>query len=85
MTGVVDELEKGVSFHTDVDELKVDVMEGMAVIAFSGEYSYGPLSEELSPLEGEEFDVLAADEDEWESVFMEFYMGAMRLMNQLPL
>lgn len=85
LAGVVDELEKGTIFHTDVDELKIDLMDGTETIAFSGEYSYRPLSEELAPLEGEAFDVLAAGEEEWQSIFMEFYMGAMRLMNQLSL
>lgn len=83
--GVVDELEKGTLFHTDIDEFKIDLMDGTETIAFSGEYSYRPLSEELAPLEGETFDVLAAGEEEWQSIFMEFYMGAMRLMNQLSL
>lgn len=85
LAGVVDELEKGTVFHTDVDQFKIDLMDGTETITFSGEYSYRPLSEELSPLEGEAFDVLAAGEEEWQSVFMEFYMGVMRLMSQLSL
>ena len=85
LAGVVDELEKGTVFHTDVDQFKIDLMDGTETITFSGEYSYKPLSEELSPLEGEAFDVLAAGEEEWQSVFMEFYMGVMRLMSQLSL
>lgn len=85
MTGAVDQLEKGTSFHTDIDELKVTVMDAAVSVNMSGEYSYGPLAEAVTALEGEEFDVLAADESQWESLFMEIYMGAMQLMSQLSM
>ena len=85
MTGAVDQLEMGTSFHTDIDELKVTVMDAAVSVNMSGEYSYGPLAGAVTALEGEEFDVLAADESQWESLFMEIYMGAMQLMSQLSM
>lgn len=85
MTGAVDQLEKGTSFHTDIDELKVTVMDAAVSVNMSGEYSYGPLAEAVTALDGEEFDVLAADESQWESLFMEIYMGAMQLISQLSM
>lgn len=85
MTGAVDQLEKGTSFHTDIDELKVTVMDAAVSVNMSGEYSYGPLAGAVTALEGEEFDVLAADESQWQSLFMEIYMGAMQLMSQLSM
>lgn len=85
MSGVVDQLEKGTSFHMDIDELKVTVMDAMVRLTMSGEYSYAPLKEAVTALEGENFDILAADENQWQSLFMEVYMGAMQLMSQLSM
>ena len=47
MTGIVNQLEKGKSIQMDIDELKVMVMGKTASVTLSGEYYYGPLSEEV--------------------------------------
>lgn len=83
MAGVVDQLEKGTSIHADIDELKITVMDAMAQVAFSGDYSYGPLSGQVTAPQGDAFDILAADEEDWESVIMEVYLSGMQLMTQL--
>ncbi len=83
MSGIVDQLEKGTSIHADIDELKITVMDAMGQMTLSGDYGYGPLSGEVTAPEGDAFDVLAADESDWESVFMEIYMNVMQLMSQL--
>ncbi len=85
MSGAVDQLEKGTSFHMNIDDLKITVMDAAVSMNLSGEYGYGPLQETVTALEGEPFDVLAADENQWQSLFMEFYMGAMQLMSQLSM
>ncbi len=85
MTGVVDQLEKGNSVHMSIDEFKVAMMDQAVGMTLSGEYSYKPLAEPVTPLEGEQFDVIAADESQWESVIMEFYMGIMQLAGQLSM
>jgi len=83
MSGVVDQLEKGASIHADIDEIKITVMDAAVQIGLAGDYSYGPLSGEVTAPEGEAFDVLAADEDDWESVMMEVYMNVLQLVSQL--
>lgn len=83
MTGVVDQLEKGTSIHADIDELKITVMDAMAQLTLSGDYGYGPLSGQVTAPEGDAFDILAADEADWESIIMEVYMNVMQLMSQL--
>ncbi len=85
MSGAVDQLEKGTSFHMNIDDLKITVMDAAVSMNLSGEYGYGPLQEAVTALEGEPFDVLAADENQWQSLFMEFYMGVMQLMSQLSM
>lgn len=83
MTGVVDQLEKGTLIHADIDELKITVMDAMAQLTLSGDYGYGPLSGQVTALQGDAFDILAADEADWESVIMEVYMNVTQLMSQL--
>ena len=83
MSGVVDQLEKGTSIHADIDELKITVMDAMAQLTLSGDYGYGPLSGQVTALQGDAFDILAADEADWESVIMEVYMNVTQLMSQL--
>lgn len=83
MSGIVDQLEKGTSIHADIDELKVTVMDAMGQVTLSGEYSYAPLSGQVAAPEGEVFDVLAASEEDWQSVIMEVYLNAMQLVSQL--
>ena len=66
MTGLeldqVDQLEKGTLIHADIDELKITVMDAMAQLTLSGDYGYGPLSGQVTALQGDAFDILAADE-----------------------
>lgn len=83
MNGVVDQLEKGTSIHADIDEMKITVMDAMGQVTLSGDYAYSPLSSEVIMPEGETFDILAADENEWQSVIMEIYMNVMQLASQL--
>lgn len=85
MTGVVDQLEKGSSVHMDIDELRISSESPETQVVLRGEYSLEPLAEPVTALEGEAFDVLASDENQWQSVIMELYMGLMRLSNQLSL
>ena len=70
-SGMVTELEKGKSIYADIDSLSVEA-KGITM-NFSGELGYGPLSEEVLPLEGEELDVLAATEEDWGEIMMEVY------------
>lgn len=83
MSGVVDQLEKGQSIHADIDEWKITIMDAMTQLTFSGDYEFGPLSHEVTALEGESFDVFAADENQWQSIFMEIYLSAMQLASQI--
>ena len=83
MSGVVDQLEKGKSIHADIDELKVTVMNAMTQMTFSGEYSLEPLNSEVTAPKGDAFDVFAADENQWQSVFMEVYLNMMQLASQI--
>ncbi len=85
MAGVVDQLEKGSLIHMDIDELKISAQSPETQVVLRGEYSLEPLGEPVTALEGEAFDVLASDENQWQSVITEFYMGIMRLANQLSL
>lgn len=80
-SGLVTELEKGKSIYADIDSLSVEA-EGITM-NFSGELGYGPLSEEVLPLEGEELDVLAATEEDWGEIMMEVYGNIFGLMSQL--
>ena len=80
-SGMVTELEKGKSIYADIDSLSVEA-KGITM-NFSGELGYGPLSEEVLPLEGEELDVLAATEEDWGEIMMEVYGNIFGLMSQL--
>ena len=46
-------------------------------------YKRQPLSSEVTPLEGETLDVLAATEQDWNNVLMEMVFGVMGLAGQL--
>lgn len=83
VTGAVDKLEKGTAFHTNIDELEFAFMDGMYSAVLSGEYDYKPLSGEITAPEGEEMDVLAADEEDWQNVMMEMIYGVMGLAEQM--
>lgn len=80
-SGLVTELEKGKSIYADIDAMSIEA-EGVTM-NFSGELGYGPLSGEVLPLEGEDLDVLAATEEDWEEIVMEAYGNIFGLMAQL--
>lgn len=81
--GAIDTLEKGTSLHANLDELNVSIMDGSSWMVLSGNYEYKPLEGEVTAPEGEELDVLAATEEDWQAVLMEMIYGAMSLMEQL--
>lgn len=81
--GVIDSLEKGTSFHATLDELSISAQDGLYSAVLSGEYEYKPLEGEVTAPEGEEMDVLAATEEDWQGVLMEMIYSAMGLMSQL--
>ena len=93
--GIISELEKGTTLHMDLDEIRMDVPGNILnsgfnlggeedfYAVFSGEYDLRPLSAAIEELPGEKLDVVEATEEDWQRVFMEAYMGAMDIMNQL--
>lgn len=82
-SGIVDELEKGKSFHLTIDELEASAMEQSVRVMMSGEYSISPLQSEVTAPEGEQMDVLAATGAEWQGLFIEGLFGAVGIMQQL--
>ncbi len=83
VTGVIDSLEKGTSIHATMDSLEISAESGLYSAVLSGEYEYKPLAGEVTAPEGEEMDVLAATEEDWQNVVMEMIYGAMGLMEQM--
>lgn len=81
--GAVDQLEKGKSFHLTIDELEVSLIDNSVNMMLSGEYSMSPLQSEITAPEGEQMDVLAATEEDWQGVIMEGLFGAMAVMQEL--
>ncbi len=82
-TGVVDDMEKGKSFHITIDELETSVMDNYINVMMSGEYSITPLQSEVAALEGEQMDVLSATEADWQGIFMEGLFSAIGVMQEL--
>lgn len=89
LTGIMDELEKGESVHLTIDKLQgsfySDETEEEGSFTLSGEYYYGPLKDEVTVPEGEAFDVIGADEQDWQGVMMEAGLRAFALMSSLGL
>lgn len=83
VTGVVSQLEKGVSVQMDIDELRVVVMDDTGRVTLSGGYYLRPLSEEVTAPEGKEFDIVAATEEEWEDLVEEAFYNLLGLVTQL--
>lgn len=81
--GVVDELEKGKNIHLTLDSLDVSAMGDTGNAVLSGEYYIRPLTEEVVPLEGDTMYVLAAGEEEWNSVLMEVLFSFISLSGQM--
>lgn len=82
-TGVVDDMEKGKSFHITIDELETSVMDNYINVMMSGEYSMTPLQSEVAALDGEQMDVLNATEADWQGIFMEGLFSAISVMQEL--
>lgn len=83
MTGVIDELEKGKTFHADIDELKISLMDQSEYVSLDGEYYYRPLESDVAVPEGDTLDVMAATQDDWNNVVMEMYGNVFGLLMQL--
>lgn len=83
LTGVVSQLEKGVSAQIDIDELRIVVMNETGRVTLSGEYYFRPLSGEVTAPEGERFDVVAASEKEWADVGTEVFWNLLEISSQL--
>lgn len=83
LSGALDQLEKGKSFHMDIDALEVSAMDNSFNVVLSGEYFYQPLSGEVTPLEGEAMDILAATESDWSAVGMEIMYSAFSVLSEL--
>ncbi len=85
MSGVVDELEKGTTFHCTMDEIRLEVDEVPLKMTLSGEYYQRPLATAVTEPEGEKMDIFAATEADWEGVFMQAYFGVMGLTSQIDI
>lgn len=83
LTGVVSQLEKGISAQVDIDELRIVIMNETGRVTLSGEYYFRPLSEEIKAPDGEIFDVVAASEEEWESLGTEVFLKLLKMSSQL--
>ena len=81
--GVVDELEKGKTIHTSLDELRISLEDDADYITLDGEYYLRPLEGTIVAPEGEEMDMLAATEDDWNNVVMEIYGNVFGLLMQM--
>lgn len=82
--GMIDQLEKGKSFHMDIDALEIAIMETDSVV-LSGEVYTRPLEGEVAAPEGDPMDVLSATMDDWNAVMMEVVFGVMGLAGQLDI
>ena len=83
VSGAVDQLEKGKSVHVNIDALEASIMNASVNVVLSGEYHYGPLTSEVTPLEGEQMDVLSATMDDWNGVITEAALNIVNLAGQL--
>lgn len=83
ISGVVDQLEKGVSMHVAMDEISLKLPEESVELVLSGDYYAQPLTGEVTALEGEQMDVLAATEEDWQAVAMKAVFSFISLMGQL--
>ena len=82
--GIMEDLVPGESFNAVVDSLRVTAGpadEGMLLAELSGSYGIKPLEEAVSKPEGESFDILAATEEECNTVIMELYMGLTSMLS----
>ena len=81
VSGIIDQLEKGKSYRTDIDSIEVTLMDQS--ITLSGELYFQPLSGEIVAPEGTQMDVLAATENDWYGIMMEGMFSFLTLASQL--
>ncbi|MBT9775612.1 zinc-ribbon domain-containing protein [Clostridium sp. MCC353] len=81
VAGVIEDLEKGKGFRADADTISIS-SEGMKMLELSGYYSIAPMDGEIEDLEGTEFDVLGATENEWGMLIMSAYGRVMGLLSK---
>ena len=81
--GTIDQLEKGKSYHMDIEALEIAAMDHSVNMVLSGELYNRPLSSEVTPLEGKNMDILAATEEEWGIVMMEMAYAVIGMAEQL--
>lgn len=83
-SGVVDQLEKGTSFHMTIDEITFRGNDpDTDLLQLSGEIYCGPLEGEIQIPEGEILDVLEASQEEWNQIGQEMYGNVFAIVMQL--
>lgn len=80
INGVVDELEKGKKIHYTMDSLVVKEPASGVFYEVSGAFYVGELQSEIAAPKGEEMDVLAASEEDWEELLNEIMMNLYSLI-----
>jgi len=85
--GLVEQLEKGVALEASLDNISLKV-QGMPEdepleITSSGKYYLRPLTDEVNVPEGEQMDVLAATEEDWQAVLMKAAFSFISLAGQI--
>lgn len=80
--GVIGEVEKGKSFLVDMDSISVDV-DGNTLAELSGQYFMRPLTRDVEAPQGQQLDILAGTEEEYQMVLMDIYSGLMSLLGNL--
>lgn len=81
-TGVVEDLVKGKSFRAVADSISI-VVDGREAVELSGHYLLKAMEGEVTAPEGEQMDILAATEADWQLVIMEIYTNFSSLLYQL--
>lgn len=82
MTGVISSLEKGKSIDATVDSMNLKINQ-QQLVDLSGNFRLAPLTGEITKPEGTQMDMLAATEEDWQTVLMEFYGYVFGLMIQM--
>ena len=84
--GFIENLVKGESFDCNLDSIRIESPElgaEDAYMEFSANYSIAPLSVAVEKPEGEEFDVLAGTEEDYNGIAEEIYGNLFGLIMQL--
>lgn len=85
LTGTVDKLEKGKSFHAELEELRMEESFAGQYITLAGEVYVEPLEGTIEAISGETFDMVQASQMEWMGVAMEILEKGQALMNSLEM